>query len=57
VESLVLPVGACGCLWLPMAACLAPLSTWKTYALAKGPSFALHKKKAATDLTREMLQM
>eukprot|EP00475_Leptophrys_vorax_P035336 TRINITY_DN5810_c0_g1_i4.p1 TRINITY_DN5810_c0_g1~~TRINITY_DN5810_c0_g1_i4.p1 ORF type:complete len:535 (+),score=37.11 TRINITY_DN5810_c0_g1_i4:119-1606(+) len=31
-------------------------SVWKTYRLAKGPKFALQKKKAATDLTREMMQ-
>ncbi|BDA43266.1 Phenylalanine-tRNA ligase alpha subunit [Coccomyxa sp. Obi] len=29
---------------------------WKTYALKKGPKFALEKKKPATELTHEMLQ-
>lgn len=31
-------------------------SAWKTYRLSKGEKFALQKTKAATDLTREMLQ-
>ncbi|CAI7793294.1 unnamed protein product [Closterium sp. NIES-53] len=31
-------------------------SVWRTYALGKGTKFALEKKKAATDLTREMIQ-
>ncbi|CAL8468743.1 g8283 [Coccomyxa elongata] len=30
--------------------------SWKTYALKKGPKFALEKKKPATELTHEMLQ-
>lgn len=30
--------------------------TWKTYRLSKGPNFALERKKAATDLTSELLQ-
>jgi len=30
--------------------------SWKTYRLSKGPKFALEKKKAATDLTYELLQ-
>lgn len=29
--------------------------SWKTYALSKGAKFALERKKAATDLTQEML--
>jgi hypothetical protein len=29
---------------------------WKTYRLSKGPKFAMEKKKAATDLTYELLQ-
>jgi phenylalanyl-tRNA synthetase alpha chain len=29
---------------------------WKTFKLTKGPKFALERKKAATDLTAEMLQ-
>ena len=28
---------------------------WKTYKLSKGPKFALERKKAATDLTYELL--
>ncbi len=35
---------------------LVTLETWKTYRLQKGPQFALEKKKAATDLTHDMLQ-
>lgn len=46
------PCGVCACV-----GCLGDGRTWKTYSLAKGPSFALQKKKAATDLTREMLQL
>lgn len=30
--------------------------TWKTYRVGKGPAFALQRKKAATELTAEMLQ-
>lgn len=29
---------------------------WKTYRVGKGPAFALQRKKAATELTAEMLQ-
>lgn len=35
---------------------LVKLDTWKTYALGKGPAFALQRVKPATDLTLEMLQ-
>ena len=35
---------------------LCCLRSWKTYHVTKGPKFALEKKKAATDLTREMMQ-
>ncbi|CAI5469712.1 unnamed protein product [Closterium sp. Yama58-4] len=31
-------------------------SVWRTYSLGKGAKFALEKKKAATDLTRDMIQ-
>lgn len=30
-------------------------SSWKTFALSKGPKFALERKKQATELTAEML--
>ena len=30
--------------------------SWTTFRLAKGPKFALEKKKAPTDLTADMLQ-
>jgi phenylalanyl-tRNA synthetase alpha chain len=29
--------------------------TWKTYKLSKGPKFALERKKAATDLTHDLM--
>lgn len=29
--------------------------SWKTYGLTKGPKFALERKRAATDLTQDML--
>lgn len=29
--------------------------SWKTYRIAKGPKFALERKRQATDLTHEML--
>lgn len=35
---------------------LLVLQTWKTYRLRRGPKFALERRKAATDLTAEMLQ-
>ena len=35
---------------------LAAPEAWKTYRLAKGPKFALEKRKPATDLSAEMLQ-
>lgn len=34
---------------------IAPES-WKTYRVGQGPKFALQRKKAATDLTAEMIQ-
>lgn len=34
---------------------LVALEKWKTFTLTKGPKFALERKKAATDLTAEML--
>lgn len=35
---------------------LVTVSTFTTYAVSKGPKFALQRRKAATDLTHEMLQ-
>mmetsp|Transcript_22835 Transcript_22835/g.40650 ORF Transcript_22835/g.40650 Transcript_22835/m.40650 type:complete len:497 (-) Transcript_22835:180-1670(-) len=35
---------------------LVTQEAWKTYRLSKGPKFAMEKKKAATDLTYELLQ-
>ena len=35
---------------------LVVLESWKTYRVGKGPAFALQRKKAATELTTEMLQ-
>ena len=35
---------------------LIVLEAWKTYRVGKGPAFALQRKKAATELTAEMLQ-
>ena len=32
------------------------VSTWTSYSLAKGPKFALQRRKQHTDLTFEMLQ-
>ena len=34
---------------------LVKQETWKTYAIAQGPKFALERKKAHADLTKEML--
>lgn len=34
---------------------LLSLASWKTFKLEKGPHFALERKKAATDVTSEML--
>jgi phenylalanyl-tRNA synthetase alpha chain len=34
---------------------LVTMEKWKTFKLTKGPKFALERKKAATDLTAEML--
>ena len=35
---------------------LVKQETWKTFTISKGASFALERKKAASDLTKEMLQ-
>ena len=35
---------------------LVVAETWKTYRVGKGPAFALQRKKAATELTAEMVQ-
>ena len=35
---------------------LVQLDCWKTYRVGKGPAFALQRRKAATELTAEMLQ-
>jgi hypothetical protein len=32
-----------------------PFRTWKTYKVAKGPKFALERKRQATDLTADMV--
>jgi phenylalanyl-tRNA synthetase alpha chain len=35
---------------------LVVAEAWKTYRVGQGPAFALQRKKAATELTAEMLQ-
>lgn len=39
----------------PLLASPSPCSTWKSFGLAKGPKFALERRKQATELTAEML--
>lgn len=34
---------------------LAATEAWKTYRLGKGPRFALQRRRAAADLTADML--
>ena len=35
---------------------LVAAESWKTYRVGKGPAFALQRRKAATELTADMLQ-
>ena len=35
---------------------LVVAEAWKTYRVGQGPAFALQRKKAATELTAEMVQ-
>lgn len=63
------PLTLCCCLWPPqdggasdaeLAALkkrkLVVAESWKTYRCSKGPAFALQRRKAATELTADMLQ-
>jgi hypothetical protein len=35
---------------------LVAAESWRTYRVGKGPAFALQRKKAATELTADMVQ-
>ena len=35
---------------------LVASESWKTYRVGRGPKFALQRKKAATELTADMIQ-